>query len=308
MQKSFSAVRSSQFKEQIWQSQIMKFPPYYSLYCTYYGLVFLRAGLLVQSISVNTPVNGTTTAAPSLIFSLGDIKNITDISCEKEPDGFCDAEYNIPQCEFDASDCIRGKSLPDLYPNCSQELILRHGDDDDISWNVETEKIGNGLCDTSHFNIEACGFEFGECVEFNDEYSLCDYAYNESLKFGNGVCDREFNNRECKYDGGDCKQHVALSFKIYIMLGVVVIGCTCIHGAAFLQNRRQGLQLSEYEERPARLRQNRLRTTTYTSHPIDYMHVLDEDRRNDILDRIIRKVCMMRGKRVFIFLHYSCMS
>ncbi len=311
---------------------INKFMPCYLYLLYYYGLVVLRAGLLVQSIAVDSHspvnVNGTATAAPSLIFmppAAGDVKNITENACgEEEPDGFCNDEYNIPQCGFDAGDCIDihakdgkdGKDLVismDLYPNCSQVLFLRHGHDEDmhISWKDETEKVGNGICDTSHFNIEECGFEFGECVEFNEEYSLCNYGYNDSLKFGNGICDREFNNRECKYDKGDCKPRVAFSIKLYIMAGIAalsILGCVCLCGAGFLQNRHQGFQLSGDTQRPTRLRQYRLRrlpnymVADLTSHQMEFMSVVDEDRRNDILNRIIRKVCIMSGKRVFTFL------
>ena len=63
---------------------------------------------------------------------------------------------------------------------------------------------GNGVC-TNRFgtygNTEECGFEDGNCIEFNKEYPGCNAVPSH---LGDGACDYWNNNTECKWDGGDC--------------------------------------------------------------------------------------------------------
>jgi len=244
-----------------------------------------------------------------------------EIACVEESDGICDAEYNIPHCGFDAGDCIHiygNESLVDLYPDCIRELLLRYDTDGDenISWSTETEKVGNGICDTSIFNIDQCGFEFGECVKFNEEFPLCNnnnygYGVEVASKLGDGVCDTPFNNRECQYDRGDCSSQntnigIAKGFALLLIIVIAsVVVCITICGGVMIRNRRQYRAMSiEMQrnldipvERPTRLRQTRLRRRpTHMADralniPIGHMQILGEDRRNDILSRIIQKVC-----------------
>ena len=41
-----------------------------------------------------------------------------------------------------------------------------------------------------------------DCIDFNIAYPSC-YAV-EPENVGNGVCQEEYNNEECGFDGGDC--------------------------------------------------------------------------------------------------------
>jgi hypothetical protein len=71
--------------------------------------------------------------------------------------------------------------------------------------NVMSELINtfnDGKCDGGLQNSYACGFDGGDCIDFNIAYPICDTSEPESV--GNGVCDEENNKKECSYDGGDC--------------------------------------------------------------------------------------------------------
>ena len=34
--------------------------------------------------------------------------------------------------------------------------------------------IGNGFCSGGEYNTEVCGFDGGDCAEFNEKYQDCD--------------------------------------------------------------------------------------------------------------------------------------
>ncbi|GFH44384.1 hypothetical protein CTEN210_00858 [Chaetoceros tenuissimus] len=79
-----------------------------------------------------------------------------------------------------------------LYPNCT----------------VNTSQfLGDGKCDnykeTGDFNSIECGFDAGDCIEFNQNYPNCT-AYLPDMVLGNGWCSVDYNTEECGYDGGDC--------------------------------------------------------------------------------------------------------
>ena len=83
------------------------------------------------------------------------------------------------------------------YPNC---LISR----DDIP------KIGNKHCDGGRYNSIQCGYDGGDCIQFNLAYPLCSNTLEYGIglnKVGDGKCDKDPNfefSAECLYDGGDC--------------------------------------------------------------------------------------------------------
>ena len=57
-------------------------------------------------------------------------------------------------------------------------------------------------------NPEECGFDDGDCEEFNQNYPNCDVE-SPSLD-GNGICNRgAYNTEECGWDGGDCDVIIA---------------------------------------------------------------------------------------------------
>ena len=76
---------------------------------------------------------------------------------------------------------------------------------------VNPSLIGNGVCSAgaeyytggAPYNTEACEWDGGDCVEFNEAYPGCTVDVADAI--GDGFCDgAEFNTEACGYDGGDC--------------------------------------------------------------------------------------------------------
>ena len=66
------------------------------------------------------------------------------------------------------------------------------------------EVIGDGRCDGYDANTEECGYDGGDCIEFNQKYPECTVDY-PGLKIADGKCNGgKYNTEECGYDGGDC--------------------------------------------------------------------------------------------------------
>jgi hypothetical protein len=84
-----------------------------------------------------------------------------------------------------------GYFLKDQYPDCS----IR---DDEVQF------IGDDKCKGGKYNSLQCGFDGGDCTEFNLDYPNCDVF--DPLQVGNGYYnnDTKYNVEECEYDGGDC--------------------------------------------------------------------------------------------------------
>lgn len=67
------------------------------------------------------------------------------------------------------------------------------------------EDIGDGKC-WVEYNTEECGWDGGDCIEFNEKYPNC--TVDNPFWIGNNMCDEEYdgyNTKECGYDGGDCQ-------------------------------------------------------------------------------------------------------
>lgn len=70
----------------------------------------------------------------------------------------------------------------------------------------DASRINNTICDNqSPYNTDECGFDGGDCNEFNEQYPDCEVILNTHL-VGDGVCNNifPFNSTNCKRDGGDC--------------------------------------------------------------------------------------------------------
>ena len=71
--------------------------------------------------------------------------------------------------------------------------------------------IGNGNCDNndSFINAEACGYDGGDCDEFNARYPDCEIP--DPFRIGDLNCDNSapYNSEACGYDGGDCVEFYA---------------------------------------------------------------------------------------------------
>jgi hypothetical protein len=85
---------------------------------------------------------------------------------------------------------VSGKFFGEKYPFCSIERI-----------SIISE-FGDGFCDR-FFNTNVCGFDGGDCLEFNAEYPDCIVPYPWYI--GDGYCNgAEYNVEACGWDGGDC--------------------------------------------------------------------------------------------------------
>ncbi len=62
--------------------------------------------------------------------------------------------------------------------------------------------IGDGKCDAYKYNTEECGWDGGDCIEFNERYPNCRVSYPADI--GDGICSPDDNIEQCGWDGGDC--------------------------------------------------------------------------------------------------------
>jgi len=66
----------------------------------------------------------------------------------------------------------------------------------------QIEFFKDNNCDGGIFNSYDCGFDGGDCVDFNLAYPGCKVAMPTQV--GDGICQQENNNEKCGFDGGDC--------------------------------------------------------------------------------------------------------
>ena len=103
------------------------------------------------------------------------------------------------ECGIDGGDCdsrfpVTGEKvdvIASLYPNCNAGIF--------------EALIGNGRCNVLGLNIKECGWDGGDCVQYNEDYPDCDADWPRNI--GNGRCSGKvggYDTLECKYDGGDC--------------------------------------------------------------------------------------------------------
>jgi len=101
--------------------------------------------------------------------------------------GECDAAFSILECDFDGSDCC-----PD---NISKSPLY-----------------GDGQCDGGLFNSKSCGYDNGDCNNFNRAYPECPLEDLASMSegstdivLGDGICDSGIYSIEtCGFENGDC--------------------------------------------------------------------------------------------------------
>jgi|AntRauTorckE5430_2_1112549.scaffolds.fasta_scaffold23765_1 hypothetical protein len=63
--------------------------------------------------------------------------------------------------------------------------------------------IGAGHCNGGDYNTAACGFDGGDCDFFN-KYPDCSTANYLPWRIGDGECHGDYNTAECGFDDGDC--------------------------------------------------------------------------------------------------------
>ena len=64
--------------------------------------------------------------------------------------------------------------------------------------------IGDGRCHGGDYDTEECGWDGGDCAHFNEKYPNCEVSLPYLV--GNGYCNSyaAYNTAECGWDGGDC--------------------------------------------------------------------------------------------------------
>jgi phage FluMu protein Com len=107
---------------------------------------------------------------------------------------------NSIRCDFDGGDCTK-ENLK--YPKCKAVNLWALGNEKCEQF-VQSTKSGTKEIyeDGAIINSADCGFDGGDCIEFNRKYPSCTAKY--PYKIGDKVCDADLNNRECGFDGGDC--------------------------------------------------------------------------------------------------------
>ncbi len=86
---------------------------------------------------------------------------------------------------------VTGKFFREKFPKCNVED------------QAEISNLGNGECNDGFLNQISCGFDGGDCIDFNKDYPTCE-ADEDAYIVGDGECNEKYNNPECLFDGGDC--------------------------------------------------------------------------------------------------------
>jgi hypothetical protein len=64
--------------------------------------------------------------------------------------------------------------------------------------------IGDNVCHGGDYNTAKCGFDGGDCRDFNAKYPNCTVLYPSSI--GDGYCHGgAYNTAGCGFDGDDCE-------------------------------------------------------------------------------------------------------
>ena len=66
----------------------------------------------------------------------------------------------------------------------------------------EMFQLGDGVCNGGYVNSYKCGFDDGDCIDYNIAYPLCNAS--TPMEIGDNVCHEKHNFAACGYDGGDC--------------------------------------------------------------------------------------------------------
>ena len=65
--------------------------------------------------------------------------------------------------------------------------------------------IGDGYCNHGYGgNTLECGFDGGDCEDWNAKFPNCKTDYLADIGIGDGRCDGNYNTAECGFDLGDC--------------------------------------------------------------------------------------------------------
>jgi hypothetical protein len=84
---------------------------------------------------------------------------------------------------------VNGTHFEQKYPNCKVRI-------------EQINNITDGKCNGGLQNTFQCGFDGGDCLDFNMAFPNC--MTLNAYEVGDGTCQEEHNIVECGYDGGDC--------------------------------------------------------------------------------------------------------
>ena len=126
-----------------------------------------------------------------------DCCNVDDTAKLQLGDGICNPndDLNTPLCGYDGGDCVALNQLRVTYPKCSAQFPERVFDGKCMLG--DSFKLGTYEIDQTTY-LPYCNNGVGCCID------------NPEL-LGNGQCDQVYNNKECGYDLGDCKDRYAFS-------------------------------------------------------------------------------------------------
>jgi len=82
-----------------------------------------------------------------------------------------------------------GNFFKHKYPNCKHNYQMNMN-------------INDGKCDNGPENTFQCGFDGGDCLDFNMAFPRCKSV--KAFEVGDGICQEDHNVEECGFDGGDC--------------------------------------------------------------------------------------------------------
>eukprot|EP01083_Nonionella_stella_P310181 1101052_1 len=115
-----------------------------------------------------------------LLFMIAVLWNRTHAQCSVDgPNELCQADYNIEECDWDDGDCCEATCQATGH---------------------------SAVCGVNTpFDCKNPSFDPTEATLSPTPSPTCTVIANDSTSvIGNGICDNEFNNAACQYDGGDC--------------------------------------------------------------------------------------------------------
>ena len=85
---------------------------------------------------------------------------------------------------------VDGTFFQKKYPNC----MIRN--------TTQIASMGDGKCNGGLTNTFQCGFDGGDCLDFNIAFPKC--MAIRAYEVGDGICQQDHNYETCGFDGGDC--------------------------------------------------------------------------------------------------------
>ncbi len=156
--------------------------------------------------------------SPACAFDNGDCnafnENYPKCTVEYLPwlgDGQCHlhwagGDYNSAECGFDGGDCEEYNKYKARFcgglsygGDCEERIKSKYP-----KCNVtDPWMFGDGRCHDGG-NTPECGFDGGDCNEYNKKYPNC--TVEDPWRVGDGWCNGgDYNRVECGFDGGDCE-------------------------------------------------------------------------------------------------------